>query len=56
MLSSIWTGCLLKGKAEAASVFGTGCAGCGMGCAIGRIVELESKVEIDQLLARLECR
>lgn len=42
--------------AESAAVPETGCEDCGMDCAIGTTVELGTKVEIDQLLARQECR
>lgn len=55
MLSSIWTGYLLKGKAEPVSATETDCEDCGMGCAIETTVELGAKVEIDQLLTRQEC-
>ena len=32
-----------------------GCEDCGMGCATGRAVELEQKVEMDRLSVRQEC-
>jgi hypothetical protein len=56
VLSSISTGCLLRGKAEAEPATGTGCEDCGMGCAIGTAVELGLEVEIDRLSVRQECR
>jgi hypothetical protein len=53
-LSSISTGCLLKGKGEAVSATEVGCEGCGY--AIGTTVELGLEVEVDRLLVRQEYR